>query len=70
MNFKLFPIFLKVLGLFECRQGDLYMIDNRKFVRFAHSNFGGGFTPDSNPKGVRIWLIYLKSCTAEFETNC
>ena len=30
-------IFLKVLELFDCRQGDPYMTANRNFVRFAHS---------------------------------
>ena len=35
MVIKMF--FLKVLELFECRQGDPYMTAIRNFVRFAHS---------------------------------
>ena len=30
-------IIIKVLELFECRPGDLYMTDNRNIVRFAYS---------------------------------
>ena len=32
-----FLIFLKVLELFECHPGDLYLTANRNFVCFAHS---------------------------------
>ena len=35
--FNFFPIFFKVLELFECRRNDLNMTANRNFVCFAHS---------------------------------
>ena len=34
---SIFPIFFKVLELFECRRGDPYMTVNRNFIRFTHS---------------------------------
>ena len=37
MYLHFFPIFLKVLELFECRRGDPYMTANRNIVRFARS---------------------------------
>ena len=37
MCFNFFRFFVKVLELFECRRGNLFMTANRKFGRFTHS---------------------------------
>ena len=37
MYFNFFRYILKVLELFECRQGDSYVTANKNFDRFGHS---------------------------------